>query len=97
MLYAICVLDAPDSGNARAAFHDAHLAHFRAHKDRIALAGPLSTDTGTSAGSLVVIEADSEADARTFIQGDPYFAESVWKDITIARFKASIHKPDMLG
>jgi hypothetical protein len=89
MLYSIVLRDAPGSAQARKDHHDGHIAHFRAHKARLALAGPLSSDAGEPVGSLVVIKADSEADARAFIQADPFFDAGVWEDIFIAKLKAS--------
>jgi len=97
MLYAITTTDNPGSEDERARFRDGHLSHFKAHKGSIALSGPLSDEAGSPVGSLVVFEADRLADARAFIEGDPFFKEGVWSHINVACFKASIHAADMLS
>lgn len=90
MLYCITLQDADGSDAARQEHHEGHIQHFRAHREQLALSGPLKQDDGSAVGSLVVIDCDSEEAARRFIQGDPYHDAGVWKDVLIAQFKASI-------
>lgn len=90
MLFAIVTRDAPGSDAARKTHHEAHIAHFKAHKDLIALAGPLSDESGASAGSLVVVDMETHELARAFIEADPFFPAGVWNDIQITSLKASI-------
>ena len=97
MLFAIVLTDAADSDDARKEHHAGHVAHFGANKANIALAGPMSDEQGNPTGSLVVFEAASAQDARTFVEGDPFHNAGVWKDVAITRFKASIHNPEKLG
>jgi len=97
MLYSIVLTDAPNSDAARKAHHDGHISHFKAHKDQLALAGPLMGDDDASVGSLVVIDCDSEAAARAFIEADPFFDAGVWENIFIAKLKASIVDTDKLN
>ena len=88
-LFAIMAFDAPDTEALRAQLRDGHLAHFKTHAGQIAVAGPM----GKSApGSLIILEADSEAEARAFIEGDPFHAAGVWERIEISTFKAGIGK-----
>ena len=96
-LYAIITRDAPGSDGARAAHKDGHIAHFRAHKDKIALSGPLTTEAGQSGGSLVVFAADSVGEARAFIEADPYYPAGVWREVIVEAFKASIVDQGLLG
>ena len=97
MLYAIIVQDRDDTEAARKQHRDGHLAHFRNHRNRIALAGPLSSEDGSSAGSLVIFEAESEAEARAFIRKDPFCEAGIWQEPTIARFKGSMFDPEKFG
>lgn len=97
MLFAIVLNDAVGSDAARQEHHAGHVAHFGAHKANIALAGPLADEQGDSVGSLVVYQADTEQDARDFIQGDPFYDAGVWKEVSITRFKASIHDAGKFG
>lgn len=84
-LFAIIAYDRPGSDELRVEHRDGHIAHFRAHAGKIAVAGPMS---GGISGSLVIFRAESESEARAFIQGDPFWAAGVWDRIEIAIFKA---------
>lgn len=86
MLFAIIAYDSPDSGDARASHREGHLAHFKAHADKIAVAGPL---TGAASGSLVIYRADSEETARAFIEADPFYPAGVWQRCEVMQFKAA--------
>jgi uncharacterized protein len=94
MLYAIMAQDREGSEAVRLAQRDGHLAHFRNHQDRIALAGPLAGDDGRSVGSLVIIEAASEAEADAFIRADPFYQAGVWNEPVVARLKGTIFAPE---
>ena len=95
MLYAILGRDEPDSGPARAAAREQHIARL---KDLVAggcllLAGPLpaidSPDPGPAgmAGSLIVAEFDSLEQARTWADSDPYVAAGVYAEVSVWPFK----------
>jgi uncharacterized protein YciI len=88
-LFAIVCRDVPNSGQARANARDAHFAHVEAILDRIAIAGPLKNDKGEIVGSLVVVHADSKADAQAILESDPYFAANVWAESRIEEFVAA--------
>ncbi len=94
MLYAIMVRDRDDTELLRQQHRDGHMAHFSKHKDRIALAGPLSADDGHSLGSLVIFDAEHEGEASAFIRADPYHHSGVWLEPVVARFKGSIFAPE---
>jgi uncharacterized protein len=79
-LFAILAFDAPGSDAKRAEHRDGHLAHFRAHAAMIAVGGPLG---GTASGSLVIVEAESEEEARAFIEADPFHAAGVWENVRV--------------
>ena len=84
-LFAIIARDVAGSDDLRAKHREGHLAHFRAHADRIAVAGPLG---GEVPGSLVIFEAESSEAVRAFIEGDPFYPAGVWESVEIASFKA---------
>lgn len=85
-LFAILAMDAPDVADLREDHHAEHVAHFKAHAQNLALAGPLSSE---QSGSLVIYRAASEEQARTFIEADPFFPAGVWKEIKIYDFRAA--------
>ncbi len=78
-LYACWCHDA----DASADLLEAHLAHV----DRYAVAGPLKR-AGETVGSLLVIKAEDDRSARSFLQSDPYFAAGVWSTVEIEELRA---------
>ncbi len=62
-----------------------HLAHIEANIDDYAIAGPLK-DGEETVGSLVVIKAEDEAEARAKFEADPYYAAGVWQSIRANHF-----------
>jgi len=95
MLYAIIGDDAPGSLEKRLAARPAHLERLKALQDagRLILAGPCpaidSPDPGPAgfAGSLIVAEFDSLADAQAWAAADPYVSEGVFARTTVRPFR----------
>jgi len=86
MLYALIGEDTPDSLPKRLAARPAHLEriqHLQA-EGRLVLAGPMpaidSPDPGPAgfAGSLIVAEFASLAEAQAWLDADPYVAAGVF-------------------
>lgn len=86
MLFAVDCRDAEGSAPLREQHLAAHLAHVEGNMSRYRVAGPLKSAAGETVGSLLIIEAADEEDARRFIESDPYFAAGVWRDLGIERF-----------
>jgi uncharacterized protein YciI len=87
--YAVIARDTPGAEAARTAARADHFAHIETILDRVLIAGPLKDEDGAFTGSLVVIRADSEADARALFESDPYFKAGVWQDAEIRAFTAA--------
>ena len=95
MLYAIIAEDVNNSLRDRLAARPKHLERLTALQDqgRLILAGPhpaIDTEDPGEAGftgSLVVAEFDSQEDARTWADADPYVAAGVYANVTIKPFK----------
>lgn len=85
--YAFYCRDGEDAPQLRERFLKAHLAHVEANIGDFAVAGPLKQGEQT-VGSLVVIKAASEDEARAKFEGDPYFTAGVWQSITANEFRA---------
>jgi hypothetical protein len=65
---------------------DGHLAFVEAHHERYLVAGPLRRDAEARlAGSLFVILAETEAEAREFMSGDPYVSAGVYQSMVYRR------------
>ena len=69
-LFAFYCRDAENSASLREKLIADHLAHIEANIDKFAVAGPLKQGDAT-AGSMVVIKAEDEAEARSIFEGDP--------------------------
>jgi len=94
MLFAISCLDKPDHGAVRAEIRPAHLAFLEANAARIKIAGPYLDDGGARMiGSLLVIEADDDAEARAFAEADPYARAGLFESVAIRPWKWVIGQP----
>ena len=84
---AVICHDGPDSQPARKAAAQDHLQYVQTILERIALAGPLFSDDGQRMiGSLYVFKTDSLAEARRWLEADPYFAAGFWQSIDFRPF-----------
>ncbi len=86
-LYAFYCRDGENGPALRERFRSKHMAHVEAHIDDYAVAGPLIND-GEPTGSLLVIRAADEAEARVKFEADPYFNAGVWQSIRTSEFRA---------
>lgn len=87
-LYCIHAIDGPGSAEKRPKLIGEHLAHVEANIDRYFVAGPLKNADGQTIGSMLVVEAADEADARAFLDQDPYAGVNLWSEIHVAAFAA---------
>jgi uncharacterized protein YciI len=84
MRFVILGFDGPDGQTKRPIYRPAHLArlqHLHA-EGRLVLAGPF-TDR---AGSLIIIDADSLAEAEAFAKDDPYTVHKIFARIEVHPF-----------
>ncbi len=88
-LYAIITRDRPGATATRMAKLREHLAHVEATLGELAVAGPLRDEDGNFTGSLLVVKAGSEAEARAMLAHDPYFQADIWSDIEVRAFGAA--------
>ncbi|MBY0423900.1 MAG: YciI family protein, partial [Parvularculaceae bacterium] len=71
----------------RRAHLDGHLDYVERWHDRYLVAGPLRRPNGPDlVGSLFVVRAESEDDARRFLGDDPYFSSGVFQSIIVRAF-----------
>ena len=75
-LFVLIGWDGPDSKEKRPAARPSHVAYWTPWDTagKIVLAGPM-TDF---AGSLFIVDAESEAEARGRIENDPYVAAGIF-------------------
>jgi len=91
MIFVILGFDGPDGEARRKVYRPAHLANLEPldRAGRVLLAGPLTDKTG----SLIVIEADSIEEARTFAREDPYTVHGVFERVEVHPFTQVFPKP----
>lgn len=95
MLYALIGEDGPDVLEKRLAARSAHLERIKQlqAEGRLVLAGPMpaidSPDPGPAgfAGSLIVAEFTSLAQAQAWLDADPYVIEGVFAKAVARPFK----------
>ena len=85
MLFVIIGYDGPRGAELRPSIRPAHLANLRPYADRgkVKIGGPF-TD---GAGSLMIVDFDSEADALAFAQSDPYTTGGVFERVEVHPFR----------
>ena len=93
-LFCIVCMDRPDSMALRLANRAAHLAWAPQSGLTVRLAGPMFQPDGvTFAGSLFIVEADSEAAAAAWNAQDPYTRAGLFERVDIRPFKWVIGAP----
>jgi len=90
MKFVIIGYDGPDGEAKRKIYRPAHLAKLEPldQEGRVILAGPL-TD---KAGSLLVLEFGTRAEAEQFAREDPYTAHGVFERVEIHPFMQVLPK-----
>ncbi len=85
------ILIAHDKAGAlplRMATRPAHLTYLEQQiSPNLLFAGPLLDAEGNPNGSIVVVEAADEAEARRLFDSDPYMAAGLFADTAISRFR----------
>lgn len=84
--WAIVAWDAADAPARRTAHRAAHFARIDGIMDRLSIAGPMKDDAGAFTGSLVIVTAETRAEAQVIFEADPYFAAGVWERFEIHDF-----------
>ncbi len=78
--------DGPEAGERRRALLAQHLDWAAGVHPRLRLAGPLYDAAGRFAGSVLVIAAESAAEAEALLEGDPYRRGGVWRSCRLFGF-----------
>lgn len=87
MIYVFHMLDKPDAAALRQQWRPAHKACLALLADRIAFAGPLTSDDGqTMIGSLLAIEFDSRDAAQAWLHDEPFTRAGLYADVEIHAF-----------
>jgi len=89
--YALIAYDKPNALQRRLDVRPDHLKHLESLGDRLVLAGPFLDEQGNMVGSIVVVEADSLAEAEAALREDPFVLNGVFDSMTIKPFRIGIN------
>jgi len=93
MLYAIIAEDKPGGLEHRLAVRPTHLEHLESLGDKLVFAGPFLDASEKPCGSLVVIDAPSQAEAEALAARDPFVAQGVFARYEVKRWNWGINNP----
>jgi uncharacterized protein len=94
MLYAIICTDKPDSLALRQSNRPDHIAFLEGLGSKLKAAGPFLDEAGNPEGSLVILEADSRAEAEATAALDPYAKAGLFARVEVRPWKWSINNPE---
>ncbi len=92
MLFTITAIDKENSLDVRMATREAHLSYLKEAGERIKVAGPLLTSGAEPKplGSLIIIDAASEAAVNLFAENDPYATAGLFASVTVRPWNAAV-------
>lgn len=93
MLYVILAEDKPNGLEQRLAVRPTHLEHLESLGDKLVFAGPFLDADEKPCGSMVVIDAGSQAEAEAMAAADPFVREGVFQSYTVRRWNWGINNP----
>jgi uncharacterized protein len=87
MIFAILLMDRPGTAELRLQIRPEHRAYLAQMADRIAFAGPLTSEDGqTTLGSLLAIDFPSRADVDAWLADEPFTKAGVYEKPIIHAF-----------
>ena len=93
MLYAIIAEDRPNGLEHRLAVRPTHLKHLETLGDKLVFAGPFLDENEKPTGSLMVIDAQSRAEAEAMAAQDPFVTQGVFARYEVKRWNWGINNP----
>ena len=80
MIFAILLMDRPGTSELRMQIRPEHRAYLAKQPERMAFAGPLSSEDGkTIVGSLLGMDFPSRADVDTWLKDEPFTKAGVYE------------------
>ncbi|HNZ91359.1 MAG TPA: YciI family protein [Acidovorax sp.] len=87
MIFTFILIDKPGAAELRLQVRPAHKVYLEAVEDRIAFAGPLTHDDGsTMLGSLLAIEFESREAAHAWLSNEPFVLSGLYASTTVHAF-----------
>ncbi|UTW58904.1 YciI family protein [Kordiimonas sp. SCSIO 12603] len=92
MLYVITCTDKANSVDLRMSVRPDHLAYLETAGDRLKVAGPLLSigEDPKPIGSVIIIDAASDAAVQLFADNDPYATAGLFEKVEIKPWKAAV-------
>lgn len=95
MLWAISRVAAPNFAAMREKGLQAHLDYLHSRKKILVVSGATLTDDGKEiVGSLLIVNVNSRAEAKAFLDHDPFTKAGMFKDVTITRMRKGQWNPE---
>lgn len=91
-IFALYCVDKPNSLDLRMANREAHLAYVGGFRDQLRLAGPMLDEGGDMAGSIILLEMETLAEAQAFAAGDPYNKAGLFERVDVTAFRPTLGK-----
>ena len=80
MIFTMLLMDRPGAADLRVQVRPEHRAYLAKMADRMAFAGPLTSEDGkTTLGSLIAIDFPSRADVDAWLKDEPYTKAGVYE------------------
>ena len=87
MIFTFILMDKPDSAELRQSMRPQHKAYLAAAAERIAFAGPFTSDDGqTMIGSLLAIDFDSREAAMEWLKAEPFTQAGLYASTSVQPF-----------
>jgi len=94
MLWAISRVAAPNFAANREKGLQPHLDYLQSQKGILVLSGATVSDDGKEfIGSLLIVNVGSRAEAKAFVDGDPFTKAGMFKSATITRMRKGQWNP----
>ena len=94
MLWAIARVAAPNFAAMREKVLQPHLDYLHSQKKILVVSGATLTDDGNEIiGSLLLVNVNSRAEAKAFVDGDPFTKAGMFKSATITRMRKGQWNP----
>jgi len=91
MLFVVTCVDKPDSLDKRMANRPAHLAYLNGLGSGVKIGGALlAPDHKTPVGSMIVFEAESEADVLAILAKDPYSSAELFESVSVKPWRPAV-------
>ena len=84
--------DKPQSLDLRMATRERHLAYVGGFAGQLKLGGPLLDANGDMAGSVLMFEAETLAEAEAFSANDPYRLAGLFERVDISAMRLTLGK-----